>query len=240
MKMIRPLLTLAFAATCASARPHTHRPTFMQSYRDQRCFKEMFYYGSTFELFVELVEPKAIKDEWIKDPTRDGLLWNVYKLGVDTPMYRGILGNKDSNSYSSFNFQIDKPEMEAVYFVCVGPSDGIFHNAAQQMEAEGSTSLFGSIFQQQDFSKIQLEVSLTLERIFHGTFKTKDEILAAQESPSKRSQMAAVNVITNESMDQVDMMISKIQESSNAIQNSQQVELASCFEFIESLSNFED
>ena len=64
----------------------------------------MFYYGSTFELFVELVEPRAIKDEWIKEPARDGLLWNVYKHGMDAPLYRGILGNKDNNSYASFNF----------------------------------------------------------------------------------------------------------------------------------------
>ena len=38
------------------------------------------------------------------------------------------------------------------------------------MKAEGESSLFGRVFQQQDYSKIQLEVSVTLERIFHGKF----------------------------------------------------------------------
>ena len=108
------------------------------------------------------------------------------------------------------------------------------------MKAEGESSLFGRVFQQQDYSKIQLEVSVTLERIFHGKFQTKDEIIAAQESNSKRTQMSATNVITHESMGQVEMMITKIQESANSIQDSQQHELASCFEYIESLSAFED
>ena len=61
---------------------------------------------------------------------------------------------------------------------------------------------------------------MTLERIFHGKFQTKDEIIAAQESNSKRTQMSATNVITHESMGQVEMMITKIQESANSIQDS--------------------
>mmetsp|Transcript_26201 Transcript_26201/g.34984 ORF Transcript_26201/g.34984 Transcript_26201/m.34984 type:complete len:159 (+) Transcript_26201:92-568(+) len=158
----------------------------MMSYRDQRCFKEMFYYGSSFELFVELVEPTAIKDSWIKDTTKDGLLWNVYRAGEETPLHRGIVGNRDSNSYASYNFLVDTPDKESVYFVCLGPSDGIFYNAAEAMEAEGGSSVFGRIFQQQDFSKINLEVGVTLERIFHGKFKTRDELEQAHDSTSKR------------------------------------------------------
>lgn len=68
----------------------------------------MFYTGSTFELFVELVEPKSINDSWIKTE-QDGLLWNIFAQGGDTPIHKGVLGNKDTNSYASYNFMIDTP-----------------------------------------------------------------------------------------------------------------------------------
>lgn len=47
-------------------------------------------------------------------------------------------------------------------------------------------------------------------------------------------------MITHESINQVDLIINKLQESANSIQDSQQHELASCFNYIEELSSFED
>lgn len=51
--------------------------------------------------------------------------------------------------------------------------------------------------------------------------------------------MAAANVITHKSMNEVDKIIDKLQESANSIQDSQKHELASCHNYIEELSSFE-
>ena len=80
------------------------------------------------------------------------------------------MGNKDSNSYFSLNYQIDDAAKEGIYLVCLSPSDSVYFNAAAASEKEGGSSLFGKVFQQQDFSKLSFEISLTLERVFHGTF----------------------------------------------------------------------
>lgn len=109
----------------------------------------MFYLGSTFELFVELVDPKSMSDSWIKDPAKDGLLWNIFRQGESSPIHRGVLGNKDWNSYASHNFMINTRDQEGVYYVCLGPSDGIFYNAGEDVDG-----IFGKVFQKQDFSKI--------------------------------------------------------------------------------------
>ena len=164
----------------------------------------MFYYGSTFELYIELVEPGAILDDWIKEPLKDGMRFSVFKEGQDRkPVKVGILGNKDTNSYISYNYHIDKPEKEGMYLVCLSPSDSIYNNAAVSGEQSGS-SLFGRVFQENDYSKLSFEVSLTLERVFHGAFQTTQDLEQAHESTSNREQMAATNVITHKSMDQID------------------------------------
>ena len=122
--------------------------------------------------------------------------------------------------------------------MCLEPADTVYYNAAASSE-QGGSSLFGRIFQQQDFRKLTMEVSLTLERVFHGTFQTKDELMNAHSSSSNREQMAASNMITHERMDQVDQIIDKLQESANSIQSSQQHELNSCYEYIHELGQFE-
>ena len=93
------------------------------------------------------MDPKSISDGWIKDPAKDGLLWNIFRHGESAPMHRGVLGNKDWNSYASHNFPIDTHEKEGVYYVCLGPSDGIFYNAADAIKDDSSSSIFGSVFQ---------------------------------------------------------------------------------------------
>ena len=52
--------------------------------------------------------------------------------------------------------------------------------------------------------------------------------------------MAASNLITHERLNQVDEIINQLQQSANAVQDSQKHELASCFQYIEQLSEFED
>ena len=81
---------------------------------------------------------------------------------------------------------------------------------------------------------------MTLERVFHDKFKTKEDLDRAHESSSNRTKMSASNVITHESITQVEQLIDKIQESTNSIQDSQKHELAACFTYIESLATFEE
>lgn len=52
--------------------------------------------------------------------------------------------------------------------------------------------------------------------------------------------MAATNVITHKSMDQIDEIIDKLQESANSIGDSQTHELASCHDYMKELNSFED
>ena len=52
--------------------------------------------------------------------------------------------------------------------------------------------------------------------------------------------MAITNVITSQSINQVDEIITELQESANAIHELQKHELSSCLEFIEQLGVFED
>ena len=63
-------------AACAG-KHNTHRPTFLLGYRDRRCFKEAFYFGSTFELYAELIEPETLLDEFIKKEETDGIHYHV-------------------------------------------------------------------------------------------------------------------------------------------------------------------
>ena len=58
----------------------------------------------------------------------------------------GVLGNKDFNSYLSFNYQIDSPAKEGIYQVCLQPADSLYYNAAEASQQEGGVSLFGKIF----------------------------------------------------------------------------------------------
>ena len=60
------------------------------------------------------------------------------------------------------------------------------------------------------------------------------------ESGSKRQSMAAMNGIKQESINLVDNSIMELQESAIGIQDVQKHELASCFEYIQQLSDFED
>ena len=127
----------------------TNRSTFLLGYKDQRCFKEMFYYGSTLELYAELIEPELMKDQYIKDPTKDGVRYIVVFDANKSIVKEGILGNKMENSYISFNNHIDIPNKEGVYRVCIVPTDSIFHNAAESTEKnQESDGMFGKIFQQ--------------------------------------------------------------------------------------------
>ena len=52
--------------------------------------------------------------------------------------------------------------------------------------------------------------------------------------------MAASNMITSERLNQVDNIITELSESAVAISHSQEHELASCFEYIDQLSQYED
>ena len=137
IKMMTSLLPalLLLAPALATA---THRPTFLMSYKDSRCFKEMFYYGSTLELYIELVEPSQLKDEWIKNPLTDGLIYNIVKNEDRSSVKWGVLGNRDDNSYLSFNYLIDSPEKEGIYYVCLEPADTVYYNAAASSEQGGS------------------------------------------------------------------------------------------------------
>ncbi len=107
----------------------------------------------------------------------------------------GMLGNKAHNSYVSFNYLVDSQKTEGYYQVCFTPTDSLFFNAAEASK-EGNSSMFGRIFQQQDFSKLNFELSVTLERVFHDTFKTRDEVEEARSSDSSRKKMAASNSVT--------------------------------------------
>ena len=86
----------------------------------------MFYQGSTFELYVELIEPEMLKDSYIIDPLVDGIRYYIMKEDDYGIVQEGLLGNNDRNSYLSYNYQIDSPEKEGVYLVCLLPSDTIF------------------------------------------------------------------------------------------------------------------
>ena len=179
----------------------THRPTFLLGYQNRRCFKENFYHGSTFELYAELVEPETLLNELIKKEDTDGIHYHVVYTRTNQIITKGILGNKEKNSYVGFNYLIDDVHKEGVYVVCFQPSNTLFHNAAEMTEkTEGGTSMFGKIFQHQDFSKLNFELSVTLERVFHGTFQTQQELEKAHGSVSKREKMAASNIITHESL----------------------------------------
>ena len=93
-------------AISAAAKHITTKPTFFLGYRQKRCFSEMMYFGSTFELFVELIEPEMLRDEWISDPLRDGIHYSVMmelERGEYVTVEKGVLGNKDHNSFLSFN-----------------------------------------------------------------------------------------------------------------------------------------
>ena len=60
--LLAGLLFTAHMTPSALGKHVTHRPTFVLGYRARRCFKEMFYEGSSFELFMELVEPELMRD----------------------------------------------------------------------------------------------------------------------------------------------------------------------------------
>ena len=81
-----------------------------------------------------------------------------------------VLGNKDYNSFLSFNYYIPDKATEGIYIVCLMPSDSIFRNAVYANEESVDNSIFGRIFQEQDYSKLNFEISFTLERVFHDTF----------------------------------------------------------------------
>ena len=154
----------------------------------------MFYYKSTFELYAELIEPETMRDAFIKDPRKDGVRYVIVFDANKSIVKEGVLGNTAENSYISFNNHIDIPNKEGVYRVCFSATDSLFHNAAtatQNSGEEETTAMFGKIFQQQDFSKLSFEVSVTLERVFHGQFETEQDLQQAQESSSKRQNMAA-------------------------------------------------
>lgn len=150
MVMMKTFLVAAIALTSlvVVGKRITDRPTFMLGYKEQRCFKEMFYHGSTFELYAELIEPEIIKDEFILDPSRDGVRYIIVFDANKSIVKEGILGNKEANSYISFNNHIDIPNKEGVYRVCFSPTDSLFYNAASATEKSQEGSMFGKIFQQ--------------------------------------------------------------------------------------------
>ena len=60
------------------------------------------------------------------------------------------------------------------------------------------------------FSVRNFEVSVTLERVFHGTFQTQQDLEKAHISNSNREKMAARNGITSESLNLVDTSIMEL------------------------------
>ena len=141
------LLWAAGMASLVNGKHVTHKPTFLLGYQDQRCFKEMFYHGSTFELYAELIEPELMKDEYIKDASKDGVRYIIVFDANKSIVKEGILGNRSDNSYISFNNYIDIPNKEGVYRVCFSTADSLFHNAASVTESGQGDSMFGKIFQ---------------------------------------------------------------------------------------------
>ena len=101
-----------------NAKHLTNRATFLLGYQESRCFKEMFYHGSTFELYAELIEPEVMKDEYIKDEKKDGIRYVIVFDANKSIVKEGVLGNKSENSYVSFNNHIDAQNKEGVYKVC--------------------------------------------------------------------------------------------------------------------------
>ena len=85
-----------------------------------------------------------MKDEFLKDAAKDGI--RVLVVFEDRIVKETFLGNKETNSYLSYHYQIDAPYKEGVYRVCVAPSDSLFANAAKEMEKKGESNLFGKIF----------------------------------------------------------------------------------------------
>ena len=148
-KFLFASILAALMTNLVSAKRVTNRSTFLLGYKDQRCFKEMFYHGSTLELYAELIEPESMKDQYIKDPSKDGVRYIVVFDANKSIVKEGILGNKMENSYVSFNNHIDIPNKEGVYRVCMLTTDSIFHNAAESTDKnQESDGMFGKIFQQ--------------------------------------------------------------------------------------------
>ena len=114
--MMKSIALSMFAGV--NAKHLTNRPTFLLGYQESRCFKEMFYHGSTFELYAELIEPEVMKDEYIKDEKKDGIRYVIVFDANKSIVKEGVLGNKSENSYVSFNNHIDAQNKEGVYKVC--------------------------------------------------------------------------------------------------------------------------
>ena len=104
--MVLCALFFSYSAVVMSKRV-THRPTFLLGYRDHRCFKEMFYEGSTLELATELIEPETMKESYITDPAKDGI--KVFVVFDQRIIFEAYLGNKEHNSFLSFIHAIDSP-----------------------------------------------------------------------------------------------------------------------------------
>ena len=144
MKMVLMTVTLLLSQSLVDAKHMTHKPTFLLSYKDRRCFQEMFYLGSTLELYAELVEPESLRNEFVKDAEKDGVHYYVIAPNKSL-LTEGILGNKASSSYVSYNYLVDHPKNEGYYMVCFNPTDSLFYNAADASK-EGNTPMFGRIF----------------------------------------------------------------------------------------------
>ena len=115
----------------------------------------------------------------MQDPTKDGIRFHIVSPEPEYAIiHRQILG-KDQ-LFSSYTYDlIPGKDREGYYRVCVGASDSLFQNAALAAQ-QGEQSTFGSIFQQQDYSKLAFEVSVTLERVFKENFlRGAEEVGAA-------------------------------------------------------------
>lgn len=225
----------------ALARHNTNRVTFLLGFGEQRCFKEMFYYGSNLDLFMELVEPAGLPDLFINDPAVDGIRYVVMQEGHYTTPIEGVLGNTAESSFSSYSLPIDHPGKEGIYRVCLSPSESIFYNAQKLVDSKSEqVTMFGKVFEAHDYAKLSFEVSLTLERVYHGTFQTLQELNSAHASESKREKMAATNMILSESINKVDELVTAMSEEVTAIQDAQAHEFTSCVEYIEELHGFDD
>ena len=75
----------------------------------------MFYHGSTFELYAELIEPESMKDEYIKDVAKDGVRYIIVFDANKSIVKEGVLGNQSENSYISFNNHIDTIERITIF-----------------------------------------------------------------------------------------------------------------------------
>lgn len=120
------------------------------------------------------------------DAAKDGVRYFIMREHDYEVVKEGVLGNKSSNSFLSYNLYVEDKHMEGIYTVCLMPSESIFKNAVYANEESVDNSIFGRIFQEQDYSKLSFELSFTLERVFHGAFQTTDDLQQAQNSDSKR------------------------------------------------------